>query len=51
MAEAKAGGVQPADFEKSLAEADTRVASFDERERSPIERIQHFLHSSPSAVP
>ncbi|MDQ7251156.1 ABC transporter permease [Dongia sedimenti] len=51
MADAKAGGVQPADFEKTLAQADTKVASFDERERSPIERIQHFLHSSPSAVP
>jgi fructose transport system permease protein len=51
MADAKAGGVQPADFEKTLADADTRVASFDERERSPIEHVQHFLHSSPSAVP
>jgi fructose transport system permease protein len=51
MAEAEAGKVQPADFEKSLAQADTKVASFDESNRSPIERIQHFLHSSPSAVP
>ena len=51
MAEAKAGGVQPADYEKPLAEADTRVAAFDERERSPIEKIQHLLHSSPAAVP
>jgi fructose transport system permease protein len=51
MAEAKAGNVQSADFEKPLAEADTRIASFEERERSPIQLIQHFLHSSPSAVP
>jgi fructose transport system permease protein len=40
-----------AEFEKPLAEADNRVASFDERDRSPIRRLQHFLHSSPSAVP
>jgi fructose transport system permease protein len=40
-----------AEFEKPLAEADTRVASFEERDRSPIRRVQHFLHSSPSAVP
>jgi fructose transport system permease protein len=51
MDEAKAGGAQSAEYEKRLAEADTRIASFDERERSPVERIQHFLHSSPSAVP
>jgi fructose transport system permease protein len=51
MAEAKAGDAQPAEFEKPLAAADMRVASFDERERSPIEKIQHFLHSRPSSVP
>jgi fructose transport system permease protein len=51
MAEAEAGKLQPADFEQPLAQADTKVASFDERERSPMEHIQHFLHSSPAAVP
>jgi len=51
MAEAEAGKPQPADFEKRLAEADSRVASFDEGERSALGRAQHFLHSSPSAVP
>src|SRR5215475_5412400 len=51
MAEAKAGGAQPADYEKPLGAADTRIASFDERERSPIEKVQHFLHSKPSSVP
>jgi fructose transport system permease protein len=51
MAEAEAGNPQAAEYEKSLAEADTRVASFDEHDRSAIKRIQHFLHSSPSAVP
>ena len=51
MAEVKAGGAKPAEYEKPLAEADARVASFDVSERSPIERLQHFLHSRPSSVP
>jgi fructose transport system permease protein len=51
MAEVEAGNPRPADYEATLAEADSRVASFDERDRSAIRRIQNFLHSSPSAVP
>src|SRR5581483_10213590 len=51
MAEVQAGNPQAAEYEKRLAEADTRVASFDEHEKSAVKRIQHFLHSSPSAVP
>jgi fructose transport system permease protein len=51
MAEAEAGKPQPADFEQRLEEADSRVASFDEGERSALGKAQHFLHSSPSAVP
>lgn len=38
------------EFEKVLDKSDTSVASFDEK-NSPLKRIQHFLHSSPSAVP
>ncbi len=51
MAETQAGNPQPAEYEKHLTEADQRVASFDEGEKSSILRVQHFLHSSPSAVP
>jgi fructose transport system permease protein len=51
MAEAEAGNPQAAEYEKSLAEADSRVASFDEHDKSPLKRAQHFLHSSPAAVP
>ena len=51
MAEAPGRAVPPEKFEQSLAAADTKVASFDEHQHSPIERAQHFLHSNPAAVP
>jgi fructose transport system permease protein len=51
MTEASAHGGQPQEFEKVLAGSDTSVARFDTHERSGIERVQHFLHSSPAAVP
>ena len=38
------------DFEKVLDQSDRQVASFT-RERTAIEKIQHFLHSNPAAVP
>lgn len=38
------------DFEKVVDQSDTSVAAFDEH-RSGIRRIQHFLHSTPAAVP
>src|SRR5829696_8662341 len=45
-------GAQPAqEFERVLASADKAVASFDEGRRSPLERLQHFLHSYPTTVP
>ena len=37
------------EFEKVLDQSDTTVATF--HDRSPIQRIQHFLHSTPAAVP
>ncbi|TCL72271.1 ABC transporter permease [Rhizobium sp. BK251] len=39
------------DFEKSLANSSTQVASFDTHEKTPLQKLQHFLHSSPAAVP
>ena len=38
-------------FEEVLSESSTQLASFDERQKSGLERLQHFLHSSPAAVP
>jgi fructose transport system permease protein len=38
------------EFEKVLVASDKAVVSFDTVQKSPLERIQHFLHSSPSAI-
>ncbi len=48
MSNGKAGPAQ--EFEKVLEKSDTSVASFDEPD-SLLRRFQHFLHSSPAAVP
>lgn len=47
MAEVKSG---PQDFEKVIAHSATEVASFT-HSRTPVERIQHALHSNPALVP
>ena len=39
------------DFEKVLAGSATEVASFGSGRRTPLEHIQHILHSNPAAVP
>ena len=51
MSDAPAGARQPQDFESTLSASDTSVAQFGGHDRSPLEKIQHFLHSSPAAVP
>jgi fructose transport system permease protein len=51
MSDASADARRPQEFEKVLSGSDTSVASFDTHTRSPIEKIQHFLHSNPAAVP
>lgn len=51
MTDASADAKRPQEFEKALSGSDTSVASFDTHTRSPIEKIQHFLHSNPAAVP
>jgi fructose transport system permease protein len=51
MTDASAQRAQPQEFEKVLTGSDTSVAKFDAHERSGIEKVQHFLHSSPAAVP
>ncbi len=39
------------DFESVLKDSDTRVAEFEVRHRSPLDRVQHFLHGNPTMVP
>ena len=39
------------EFEKVLSGSDTKVASFDGQQKSPIQKFQHFLHGNPAAVP
>ncbi|OUD08984.1 ABC transporter permease [Marivivens niveibacter] len=39
------------DFERVLGGSDTRVASFAETKRTPVQQIQHILHSNPTLVP
>ncbi|TIV26751.1 MAG: ABC transporter permease [Mesorhizobium sp.] len=39
------------EFEKVLSGSDTNVAAFEEHGKSFVKRAQHFLHSTPAAVP
>jgi fructose transport system permease protein len=39
------------EFEKVLSGSSTQVAAFDTHNKSLLETFQHFLHSSPAAVP
>ncbi|MCJ8054444.1 ABC transporter permease [Shinella curvata] len=39
------------EFEKVLTGSATQVASFDTHDKTAIQKFQHFLHGSPSAVP
>lgn len=48
MTEPKTAGTE---FEKGLQGAATQVASFDDRRRSPGQRLQHALHQTPALVP
>ncbi|RWM80821.1 MAG: ABC transporter permease [Mesorhizobium sp.] len=42
---------QVQEYEKALSNSDASVAAFDEHGTSLVKRIQHFLHSTPAAVP
>jgi fructose transport system permease protein len=44
-------GRGPAEYERALASSDTSVATFEEDERTPLKRLQHFLHDYPTTVP
>ena len=39
------------EFEKVLEQSDMSAASFESHIKSPLEKAQHFLHSSQAAVP
>ncbi len=39
------------DYEAVLKESDSRVAEFEVRHHSPLDRLQHFLHGYPTMVP
>ncbi len=51
MGEPNAAAQPSQEFEKVLVNSSTQVASFDTHDKTPIQRIQHFLHSTPAAVP
>ena len=51
MSDAPASARQPQEFEKVLSSGNAAVATFDTHDRSALERVQHFLHSNPAAVP
>ena len=38
-------------FELVLDKGESRVAEFEVRARSPLQKLQHFLHANPTAVP
>jgi fructose transport system permease protein len=40
-----------AEYEKVTKQGDTKVAAFDEDEDTLLRRVQHFLHSNPTAIP
>ena len=42
---------QAQEFEKALSSSDTSVAAFEDHGVSFVKRVQHFLHSTPAAVP
>lgn len=39
------------DFEQTLDQSDTQVASFETDQHTVLERIQHLLHNNPTLVP
>jgi fructose transport system permease protein len=40
-----------ADYERTSQQGDTKVAAFEEDEDTLLRRLQHFLHSHPTAIP
>lgn len=38
-------------YEANLDQSDSKVAEFDHRDRTALQRVQHFLHGNPAMVP
>lgn len=51
MSDASANARRPQDFEQVLTGSDKSVANFDTHAKTPLERVQHYLHGNPAAVP
>ncbi|MCZ4090458.1 MULTISPECIES: ABC transporter permease [Sinorhizobium] len=51
MGEPNTAAQSSQEFEKVLVNSSTEVASFDTHDKTPLQKLQHFLHSSPAAVP
>lgn len=51
MSEPRAASQPSQEFEKVLSQSSTQLASFDTHDKTPLQKLQHFLHSSPAAVP
>mgnify|MGYP002737585917 FL=1 len=51
MTETKGTPQTRQEFEKALDKSDTRVANFETKRTTLLERAQHFLHGNPTMVP
>jgi fructose transport system permease protein len=51
MSEPQAAGKPHLEYEKVLSGSSTQVAQFDQNDKTLLQKFQHFLHSSPAAVP
>jgi fructose transport system permease protein len=51
MSEPRAASQPSQEFEKVLSQSSTQLASFDAHDKTPLQKLQHYLHSSPAAVP
>ncbi|MFN7103723.1 MAG: ABC transporter permease [Pseudorhizobium sp.] len=51
MSEPHAAPKSTNDYESALSASPSSVAAFDTHDRNFLQKLQHFLHSSPAAVP
>jgi len=51
MSEPKAATKPHLEYENVLSGSSKQIAQFDSNDKTPLQKFQHFLHSSPAAVP
>lgn len=51
MSEPHAAPRSTNDYEQALTGSSTTVAAFEAHDKGPLQRVQHYLHSNPAAVP